>query len=420
MKLLRLSLGVALLLTSLAPTVAQRGPTASPGGARVETLSDEGTVWTAATWGYTSPKLLWDGQRAYAVNLVGEGPGKDVARVMWRDTNGWHAGADLEPVYQPATLLLDEAGHIHVFCTDRGQHGHHWISTQPGDVTRFEKQELPFSRKFAYGYLGVGRQGSTLALAGLDRSYHMWVMVKPGRAEPWKKPVLVERAESRTPPVKAPLYPVVIPHGDEVDVVYSYCPDGSVHNTYNRVDLFRCNWRTGRVLRHERVAEGPIGEVTYGLDALLGRDGTLYSLYMTGAYRYGDQRPDRAERQGLYCAVLRPGGVWERRRVSRTTGTGQLWEGPDGRIHAFESTSTHTRHFHSPDQGRTWEEQAPAWDAPGFFLYVLKGNSGSPPDPTLRAVMSRIQTDVPKGMPGKYGLRYVESTLGTARMPAAK
>src|SRR5262249_56318918 len=88
------------------PALLTDGPT---GPARVETITCDGTTWTASTWAYTTPKLLWDGARAYAVALVGDGPGKDVARVYWRDTTGWHAGGGGRPRDPPAPPPPGEA-----------------------------------------------------------------------------------------------------------------------------------------------------------------------------------------------------------------------------------------------------------------------------------------------------------------------
>jgi hypothetical protein len=385
------------------PVLLTDGPT---GPARVEAITRDGTTWTASTWAYTTPKLLWDGARAYAVALVGEGPGKDVARLYWRNTTGWHAGADVQPVYQPATLLLDDEGHVHLFCTDRGRRGYHWRSVRPADVTAFTQVALPGAEKFAYGYLGAGRDGATLALAGLDRDYSMWIAVKRGAAA-WTRPRLLARSESARPPVKSPLYPVVIPRGDEVDVVFSHTSDGSTQNTYDRVEHALYDAAAGRVVRHEVIAEGPVGEITYGLDALRAADGSLYALYMAGLRKYGEERADRERRQGLYCAALRPGSSgWSVSRVTSSTGTAQLCQSPDGNLHVFESTSGGTRHHLSTDGGRTWSP-APsevAWSQ-GAFLYVLKPNSGSVQDTKLRAVQSSA---LPQGSRGRYGLDYIE------------
>src|SRR5689334_1079239 len=73
----------------------------------VERITSANTPWVASTWGYSTPKLLCDGKRLYALALVGAGIDHDTARLYWRDVNAtgsnaeWNRGADLSPVYQP-------------------------------------------------------------------------------------------------------------------------------------------------------------------------------------------------------------------------------------------------------------------------------------------------------------------------------
>src|SRR4051812_5642754 len=92
--------------------------------ALAEAIDTEGCKWVSPTWGYSTPKLLYDGKQLYAVGLVGAGTDDCVARVYWRDGSGWHRGADLSPVYQPATMVLDSLGRIYVFTTSRFTRGY--------------------------------------------------------------------------------------------------------------------------------------------------------------------------------------------------------------------------------------------------------------------------------------------------------
>jgi hypothetical protein len=401
---------------ALAPQAASPSAPVAPAVARgrlVERISLDGSTWTSATWGYTSPKLLYDGGRVYAVNMVGAGPGKDVARLYWRDAGGWHTGADISPMYQPATMLLDAAGHINVFVTETAGPVHHWRSLRPRDVTEFAEVPVPRPESFRYGYLGVGTDGKMIALCGVDETYSMWFAVKPSVDRPWRRPRRIVPSQKATPPWTSPVYPVVIPDGNVVHVIYSNSPDGGVHNTYNRVEHVACDMRTGRVAHREVVAEGPVGEMTYGVDALKGSDGTLYALYEAGAYVYGGKRPDISERAGLFCAALRPGGVWERVRITPTPGNGQLFLDSVGTLHAFLTTSTNTLHFVSSDSGRAWAPAADpvAWDGSGAFLYVMKPSSGSVITDTVRGVQAEARATPPPGGKSQYPLDYLELRL---------
>jgi hypothetical protein len=369
-----------------------------------EVITDQGTTWTAATWGYTSPKLLWDGKRAYAINLIGKGPGEDVAKVYWRDDQGWHEGATISPVYQPATILLDEQGRVNVFCTKLGERGYHWRGTTAGQVKNFEPVELNAPETFAFGYLGVGRSGNITALVGLDKSYRMWIEIKKGD-EPWSAPVLLADSQTVTLPKMSPVYPIVWPDENGVDVVYSSSPDGGVHNTYNRVEWARFDLKTNHVIKRQVVSQGPVGEMTYGLDAVRLPDGRMAVLLMQGLYVYGTGT-DIEQRRGLWVATQSEGN-WNYSRVTESTGTAQLWIGADKLWHVYESSSSGARDHVSSDGGKTWKLQAEKlWEA-GGFLYVMKANSGSVMDGVLRAVQAEPRTKTTEN-PAIYRLRYIE------------
>src|SRR3954466_8369471 len=125
------------LILAAAPLASQPS-----GGARQERITRDGTPWVASTWGYSTPKLLFDGKRLFAVALVGSGIHHDVARLYWRDVDDaageWKRGVDLSPVYQPATILLDDQGFVHVFSTELGVRGFHWRSRRAGEVSAFD------------------------------------------------------------------------------------------------------------------------------------------------------------------------------------------------------------------------------------------------------------------------------------------
>ncbi|MCC6442209.1 MAG: hypothetical protein IT210_02000 [Armatimonadetes bacterium] len=396
-----LALSAAVLLLGL-PDAAHKDP-------RMESITREGTTWTASTWGYNSPKLLYDGKRLFAVSLAGGGPDHDAARLYWRDAEGWHPGAAITPIYQPATILLDSEGHINLFCTDRGKRGYHWRSVRAGDVSEFRETTLTEPERFGYGYLGTGRGKKMIALTGLDQDYRMWLAYKRSPGSPWSRPYLLAPSQRRVAPWQCPLYPVVMPEGNKIHVIYSNCPDGSVHNTYNKVEYALFDTGTKRVIRRDIVAEGPVGEMTYGLDALLDGDGSLYVLYMSGVYAYGEKREDGDRRKGLYCAALRSGGRWESRRITGSSGTGQLYSAPDGRLYVYESTASDTLRYISADHGQSWRADGPAWSGIGYFLYILKPNSGSAGGGRLLAVQS---VPLPAGGGSRYGLDYIELPEG--------
>jgi hypothetical protein len=375
----------------------------------IETITHDGTPWVASTWGYNTPKLLFDGNKVYAVALVGSGIDHDVARLYARDEAGhWRRGADLAPVYQPATLLLDDRGFINVFTTRHMDRACAWRSRRPGDVSAFDPVSLPKPEQFGYGYLGVGRSGSLVALAGLDHDYAMWLTVKRSFDAPWEAPIKIADSQKAHRPWTSPVYPIVLPDPAHraVDVVFCSSPDGGIHNTYDRVELARINLSDGST-KVSTVAHGPVGEMTFGMDAVRTSDGAIHIIYMSGLHVYGAVQPDEQKRHGVFCASSHDGTNWSIARVSESTGTSQLSRRPDDALMMFQTTSVGTDVFRSRDDQSDWKKDpAPIWTSPGAFLYVIKANSGSVMGDFVRAVQSQPIPDAPPdGV--KYGLSYL-------------
>jgi hypothetical protein len=399
---MRQRLALLTALTALCSFVSAEGRS------MVEVISGTGVSETGHTWGYSSPKLLYDGQQAYAVALHGPDMYHAHAQVYWRDAAGWHEGAAIEPVYQPPTILLDGEGHINVFCTSAGIRGYHWRSAKPHDVTAFAEVELPTPEIFRFGYLGVGTDGTRMALAGLDGSYSMWLTVKPLAEAAWTEPYPIAGGTTGAATGNTgPCYPVVIPAGDQVHVIYSVSPDGSVHNTYNRVAYACFDTRQRKITRQDVVAESPPGVMTYGLDALRAPDGTLYSLHFAHVYVYGDKPEGADALKGIYLATLPPGGEWRSVKVTDSTGTAQLFREAGGALHVIESRSDGARDHVSTDGGQTFGLlETPAWPGSGGFLYVVKANSGSVMDDIVRGAQSG--TNMVDGKLTDFRLEYVE------------
>jgi hypothetical protein len=371
--------------------------------AGVETVSPDGATWVASTWGYNTPKLLFDGKKVYALGLAGTDLDHCVARLFWRDESGWHRGADLTPVYQPATILLDSKGYIYLFTTARASRGYCWRSKEPGEVDQFEQVPLTEPEKFAYGYLGAAIDGDRVMLAGLDPQYNMWLTVRESADAKWDAPMLIASGQKDHVPWDSAVYPMLLPDADGVDVVYSNSPDGGVHNTYNRVEISRIDWKSRKVIAHETIAQGPVGEDTYGLDALKLKDGTIHVLYFAGLHVYGDVAPDIDQRRGLFCATRLPSGQWKSVRVTTDTGTSQFFHDPKSdRLWVLQTDTIGAAGFYSDDRGEHWKAaSSPIFSAPGQFLHILKPTSGSLCDDRLRALQSTTS----------HALQYIELTL---------
>ncbi len=395
---------------------AAAAPGNHPGGDVVETITSQGTGWVCSTWGYNTPKLVYDGKRSYAIGLV-DGPGGRVAQLYARGPAGWTAGATFSPVHQPATILLDDHGCINVFSSDLTTGAHHWRSATAGDVNNFATIPIPDARKFRYGYLGVGTDGHRLALAGLDSNYSMWLAVKPSFEAAWNSPCLVARGQQQVQPWDAPVYPIVMPDAGGVHIIYSNCPDGGIHNTYDKVQYLYFDNATRQVTTREIVAQGPLGTITFGLDALFADDGTVYALYFTGLYVYGEKPSGDAQPHGVYCAVRLAPGKWRTTKVTDSTGAAQLFRDPDGTLHVLQSTPTGIVGFSSTDGGRSWKpaKRQVVSPAVGAFLYVVKANSGSVIDRTVRAIHSHLLPEAVTHGNQRHALEFITITLPPAQ-----
>src|SRR5205823_3495120 len=107
------------------------------------------------------------------------------------------------------------------------------------------------------------------------------------------------------------------------DVVFSSSPDGGVHNTYNRVEFARFNL-SPPIKSANIIVTGPLGEMTFGLDALRLADGSIIAVYLGGLHVYSDIAPDIEKRRGIFAALSHDRQHWTVSRITESTGTAQL------------------------------------------------------------------------------------------------
>jgi hypothetical protein len=407
MQLVCLTMLVALLLAAR----AQEAP--RPGTA--ETITARTTDWTRSTWGTHTPRALWDGRRAYAEALIGMNIKNEVACIYSRGPSGWSAAAHISPTYQPPTLLLDAQRYIHAFTTTGGIIGHHWRSVRPRDVSRFEEVPLPEPEKFGYGYLGVGTDGKRLVLVGSEKdTWTSYLTLQPSPAEPWTKPVALQPKVQDAHGEVIALYPTVIVAGDLIHVIYI---DYRLGKTYSGSRYVCFDMRKHAVVERHTIVSAPVAEYTAKCDALLGRDGKLRVLYTGGEVAVSGEKiePGIETRNGFFLATRQGPGQWEVRKVGPSAGQfGQLFERTDGRLYVVQSPwdGGVAKLLQSDDGGRSWASaEGPTWPTPGEGPCVIKANSGSVMDDTLRAVQSPKDASAPKGT-SPYGLEFIQLDLG--------
>ncbi|HRI89086.1 MAG TPA: hypothetical protein PK869_12510, partial [Candidatus Hydrogenedentes bacterium] len=71
-----------------------------------------GESWVSPYWGYSTPKIVCDGNAYYTAGLWGDTPETSHGVVYKLTGSAWQAGAKLPNIYQPATLLLDSGGKL--------------------------------------------------------------------------------------------------------------------------------------------------------------------------------------------------------------------------------------------------------------------------------------------------------------------
>lgn len=290
---------------------------------------DRGDSWVSPYWGYSTPKVVFDGITYYTVGLWGTTPDSAHGVVYAFDAKGVRKGRRLEGIYQPATLVLDEQGCLVVVYTRRGAPVVILRSREPGGIDAFDELPPPPEMSDAY-YIGIAIRGHTLYLAYLVGStYTMYLARLDLDALVWSLSTVVREGQIQRKPKTAWTYPILFPDERGLHLVASNCPDGSDGNTYNRV--WYQFYPDGAIesSTNETVAECPMGHIAYAMDMLVDPDGGVHVVFMWNQRRYGAPLPPRDPVEGTYHGMRNPAtGEWERRLVSPSSITSLYWERP--------------------------------------------------------------------------------------------
>jgi len=279
----------------------------------VPSIVARGDSWVSPYWGYNTPKLLGDGTAWYTAGIWGATP-SEATGVIYKFSNGtWQSGAALPGIYQPATLLLDSAGHVIFIHTRINAPVRMARSKAAGDVSGFIDLPSPSSMDTAY-YIGAAIWKDVISLAYLSGARQdMWLAQYSLATATWDVPIKIAEGQIETLPKTAWTYPIVLPGDDGVHVVASNSPDGNAGNTYNEVwDVFLP--RSGEMLR-EKLLEAPVGHVAFALDAGFDAAGGLHVLCTWNQPIYGAALPAGSPEMGLYHlwrAAAKPNWVRER------------------------------------------------------------------------------------------------------------
>ncbi len=290
---------------------------------------DRGDSWVSPYWGYSTPKVVFDGTTYYTVGLWGTEPDSAHGMVYAFDADGVRKGRQLEGIYQPATVALDEQGRLVVAYTRRNAPAAILRSREPGGIDVFDELPPPPDMPDAY-YIGIAIRGQTFYLAYLAGStYTMYLARLDLDALVWSLSTVVREGQIRRKPKTAWTYPILFPDERGLHLVASNCPDGGDGNTYNQVRYQFYPDGAIESATNEIVAECPVGHIAYAMDMLVDSEGAVHVLFMWNQRRYGAPLPVKAPVEGTYHGMRNPAtGEWERRLVSPLSIASLHWERP--------------------------------------------------------------------------------------------
>ncbi len=338
-----------------------------------------GQSWVSPYWGYSSPKLVFDGASYFTAGLWG---GVDAAEgVVYRlDGATWRSGAKLSGIYQPASLLLDPQKRLLVTYARMKAPPRILRAHVSGEIDAFDELPTPPDVTTAY-YLGVGVWQSTFYLAYIDATYGMRLSRLNLDTLEWEPSILLEPGQTAVKPKTAWTYPILVPTAEGLYLAASNSPDGGEGNSYNEVwCLFLPSGAATPVWR-ERVAESIIGYNSYAMDMARTTDGALHLLYLWNTHSYGDPLPEGSGMPGTYHAVRQGGASGWQAQWLTTECYGGFFQRAD-RLWAVMSEGGAIIAHPWQDAGRTWgagETLFTAAELPVFpgFIDLMSASSGS-------------------------------------------
>lgn len=262
----------------------------------------EGEGWVSSYWGYTAPKLAYDGETYYTAALWGGSPEQAYGTLYAYRDGEWEAGQELPDMYQPPALLLDSSGRLVVLYARQGKPPVLLRARKRGAAEGLEALEPHPAIRNAY-YIGAAIRQNTLYMAYLTSpSYNFYLTQLDLDTMQWSEPLLVQEGYVRAKPKTAWTYPVLLATAEGLHLVTSNCPDGGDGNTYDRVwYLFFPEGSNQYTLRQE-VAACPMGHIAYAMDMIAGPAGGVHIVLMWNVHKYGAPLPETQSPAGTYHA----------------------------------------------------------------------------------------------------------------------
>lgn len=351
-------------------------------GADVHEIA-RGHSWVSPYWGYSAPKIVFDGTAYYTCGLWGDSPEKAEAVVYKFEKGAWRAGAHFPGLYQPAMLLLDAQGRLLVVYNRQNAPMVLLRGTTSGNVDAFEPLPSPPDHDTGY-YLGAGIWGDRLHFAWLvTPSYTMYRAALDLSTGTWSTPAVVQEGQAETKPKTAWTYPLLWPDDKGLHLVASNAPDGGEGNTYNEVWYLYFPNDTAEPAVRERVAQCPVGHFAFAMDLRVDAEGPQI-LLMYNVRKYGDPLPEDTQPEGTYRARRDRDGKWILTRVGANSIAGF---GDTNAVVLQEAGAVVARSAEGASQTLGAADKMPVWPS---FMDVLSPASGSRPAPGPAVVMDGI------------------------------
>lgn len=340
---------------------------------------DRGHSWVSPYWGYSAPKIVFDGANYFTTGLWGNSPETAHGVVYKFDGQRWHQGALLPEIYQPAIVLLDKSKRLIVIYNTSNGPIKLLRAAQPGQIDAFDPLPAPdMTNAF---YVGAAIRDDFVYIAYVTTPAYLMFLTRfnIGSAK-WSSPMLISEGQPNTTPKTAWTYPILVPDENGLHLCASNCPDGGEGNTYNMIWYLFVQNGASAPERRELVAESPVGSNAYATDMTVMPDGTVHIAHMWNGHKYGPPIPSDSPKEGLYVHSREPAtGAWKYSRLADISIAGFWNNGTQLQIISEDGGILTTRSW---DAGGVWGQPSvfvqptSALTAPSF-LDVISTASGS-------------------------------------------
>ncbi len=325
-------------------------------------------TWTYPLWGYNAPKIVEGaGNQFWTVTYSGKYPACTV-RLARRDLEGkWEIGDFTAQTYQPAMIFLDHDGRLNLICNSQTSPISQYRSDDAGNLDHFKLVATGNGGDDGRGwYIGVGIRDSIIYMAYITLSYDLYLTWKNVCDSSWHARVLLHKGLITSEGNHSWTRPGFQFYGNHGYILVNETSDGSVKNTYNKVQLIRFRLTDPTRFSTQLVYSVPLGYFAFGYSLRLGPKGQIAVAFASGNHVYGE--PSSAPvKQGTYVATKGAFNLaWRVATVDTQEDEIALDYKPDGILYAVMQS-------HDSDGRPSWLVRNSA-DLGRYWTTVLNGS----------------------------------------------